>query len=102
MAAGPAAAPEGRSVTEAEKAKGMLDIVRAVHAGGHTIIGPSWTVYDDLAALADAGDVDGMVRYFLAYKRTARGIRMRRRMDVFGKKTLESAERPFMAIARSG
>ncbi len=89
-------------MTDAEKAQGMLGIIRGVHEGAHAIIGPSWTVYDEMAALADAGDVKGMVRYFLAYKRTARGIRVRRRLEVFGKKTLESAERRFMAIARSG
>lgn len=88
-------------MTDAEKAQGMLGIVREVHEGGQAIIGPSWAVYDEMAALAGASDVDGMVKYFLAYKRTARGVHMRRRMEVFGKKTLESAERQFMAIARS-
>jgi len=88
-------------MTNAEKAQGMLALVRDVHEGAKSIVGGSWTVYDELAVLAEAGEVDAMVSYFQAYKRSARAVHLRGRMEVFGRKTLESQERRFLAIARS-
>jgi hypothetical protein len=88
-------------VTNAEKASSMLGIVQAVHERGKAIIGPSWAVYDEMAALARADDVDGMITRFITYTRSARGIRLEQRLKVFGKTTLESTQRRFMGIARS-
>jgi uncharacterized protein (DUF433 family) len=88
-------------VTDSEKAQDMLAIVRGVHEGAPVIIGTSWAVYDELAVLAAAAEVDAMVTYFQAYKRSARAARLRERLEGFGRTTLESQERRFMAIARS-
>lgn len=88
-------------MTDAEKARDMLAIVRGVLDGAGSIMGSSWAVHDDMAALAEAGKVDAMIRYFQAYKRTATGIRLRQRLETYGKKTLESQERQFMALARA-
>jgi hypothetical protein len=88
-------------VTDTKKAQDMLAIVRGVRDGAGSIMGSSWTVYDDMAALAEAGKVDGMIEYYKAYKRSATGIRLRQRLETFGKKTLESQERQFMALARA-
>lgn len=79
----------------------MLGIVQAVHERGKAIIGPSWAVYDDMAALARADDVGGMITCFITYTHSARGIRLDQRLKVFGKTTLESIQRRFMGIARS-
>jgi len=88
-------------MTDAEKAQGMLAIVRGVYTGGTTIIGPGWTVYEEMAALALRSDVDGMVRRFHDYKRSAHGMGVQKRLEVFGRKTLASESRRFMAIARA-
>ena len=80
----------------------MLGIIQAVHDGGKAIIGPSWWVHEEMATLAQAGDVDAMVRCFLTYTRSTQGVRLGQRLKVYGKPTLESAQRRFMGIARSG
>ena len=88
-------------MTDTQKAQDMLAIVRGVLDGAVSIMGSSWIVYDDMAVLAEAGKVDGMVEYFQEYKRSATGVRLRQRLETFSKKTLESQERRFMAIARA-
>jgi len=88
-------------LTAHEKAQEMLAIVRSVHERAPSITGSPWAIYDELAALAEAGDVDAMVTCFQAHKRSARGIRLRQRLQAFGRRTLESQERQFLAIARS-
>lgn len=91
---------EGTILTDAEKAQAMLAIVRDIYQGGRTIIGPTWTIYEELAALAPRGDVDGMVKCFLAYRRSAHGMSIQKRLETFGRKTLATESRRFMAIAR--
>lgn len=86
-------------MTNTEKAKAMLAIVREIYEGGKEVIGPQWTVYDKMAALASRGDVDGMVQYFDNCRGSERGRQVHWRLERAGKKSLESEERRFMAIA---
>jgi hypothetical protein len=88
-------------MTEAEKAQALLGVVRDVHRSGQTIIGPTWTLYEQLAALALRPDVAEMVRCFLAYRRSAHGVGVQKRLETYGRKTLATESRRFMAIART-
>jgi hypothetical protein len=82
------------------KAKALLSIVDEIYQGGKDLIGRDWTVLAKMTALAENGDVDGMVRYFKNCKKSTVGQRVRRTLERAGRKSLESEEVRFMAIVR--
>ena len=88
-------------MTAHERAQSVLAMVRDVHERAPLIMGSPSIVHDELAAPADKGDVDAMVTYFQPYKGSTRGVQLRKRLEAFGRETLESQERQFLAIARS-
>jgi hypothetical protein len=87
-------------VNRNEIAAALLAIVREVYEDGHAVMGPRWTLLPKMTVLADKGDVGGMVRYFCRCIRSRKGQRAHDRLGQAGRKSLESEQTRFMAIAR--
>ena len=87
-------------MTNHEKAPKLLGIVKEIYEEGKSIIGPGWTVLTKMGDSASRDAVAGMVMYFNRCKESDRGRRTYERLNRAGKKSLESEEHRFMAIAR--
>lgn len=88
-----------RAMSFREAARKLLQVIEDIHAEGREIIGERWTLYARMKGLADEGDLVGMVAYFEACKASAKGRRVREKLEASGKQSLETEERRFLEIA---
>ena len=78
----------------------LPDIIQEIHEDGTAVIGPRWTLLQKMTALAARGNVSGMVTYYERCLTSGRGQRTGGHLSAAGKKSLESENGRFMAIAR--
>lgn len=88
----PVAAPDHR------KAQRLVQVIADIHEGGLDVIGARWTLYNKMKALADRGDVEGMLEYYEACLGDPRGRWVSEKLARHGRKRLESEHQRFLAI----